>query len=161
MQYMEFDSRENKNGKANGNGFTPFLTLKAGANRVRFLGRVVEFLKEPFKPGEKPLRRFLAHVLHEGRLHLLDMAPTIYDALALYANGDGQRISGPNAPEFIIGRQGEMLNSRYSVMPGDPSPLPPDLDIERLDAELWKTADRLEKKAIKSSSVEPADAHAF
>lgn len=161
MQYMEFACRENKNGKANGNGLTPFLTLKAGANRVRFVGRVVEFLKEPFKPGEKPLRRFLAHVFHDGRLHLLDMAPTIYDALALFADGDGQRISGPNAPEFIIGRQGEMLNSRYSVMSGEPAPLPPELDIERLDAELWKTAERLEKKAAKSSGAELAEARAL
>lgn len=127
-------------------GGAEFLRLKVGQTKVRFVGRPLQVWEEPYRAGEKRQQRYLSHVYHQGQLRVLKFPPSVYDVLSMYADGDPSRITGPNAPEFIIGGRGEKLDRRYAVMADKPALVPADFDPKEADQVLWRLGEKLERR---------------
>ena len=122
-----------------------------GSTRVRFIGKGTCYSRIWSGAGEgagKRRDRYAFCAILNGSLPatFLDIPPTVFKHIAAWQDFTGKDPGEPQGCDFVVNKSGEGLQTRYIVTPlGEASPIPPTVDVKKLETELLRRVEDIEK----------------
>jgi len=125
MSYSDYDPSETSG---------IYMRLEQGDNRVRIVSEPYKFKRE-FPTSDQPVQRYGWAVIDraDGELKYLEVGPMIFGQIV--ALNEDEDYGDPTTYDLKIKKTGEMLETRYTVIPGKIE------ELTREEVELAKTAD--------------------